>query len=209
MADFKIEKEFFKKGFKIIAGVDEVGRGALFGPVVASAVVMPPYTMREELSEILTEIDDSKVLAPKKRKKLAGIIVKEAASVGIGYASNLEIDQENIYWASLNAMERAVQNLSITPNLLLIDGFYLKNLDYNQICVPQGDCKSISIAAASIVAKVVRDELMALLDEVYRGYSIKKNKGYGTKEHYQALKEKGPTHMHRFSFNLGEKRDGS
>lgn len=208
MADFEIEKEFFEKGFRMIAGVDEVGRGALFGPVVASAVIMPPYTLRKELSEIITEIDDSKVLAPKKRKKLAGIIVKGAASVGIGLATNLEIDQENIYWASLSAMKRAVHNLSISPDLLLIDGFYLKDLDYWQICVPQGDCRSISIAAASIVAKVIRDEMMVLLDKVYRGYALEKNKGYGTKEHYQALKKKGPTHMHRFSFNLGEKRDG-
>ena len=208
MADFRIEKEFVEKGYRMIAGLDEVGRGALFGPVVASAVIMPWYVIRKEPSEGITEINDSKVLTPKKRKELSGIIVKEATSVGIGLATNLEIDRENIYWASLNAMKRAVQNLSITPDLLLIDGFYLKDIDYHQICIPQGDCKSISVAAASIVAKVFRDEMMVLLDKVYKGYALWKNKGYGTKEHYQALREKGPTCLHRFSFNLGEKRNG-
>jgi len=202
LADFLIEERFFRKGYRTIVGVDEAGRGALFGPVVASAVVMPLSTMRKDLSEGIGEIDDSKVLTPKKRKRLAGIILKEASSVGVGLATNFEIDQENIYWASLKAMQRAIQNLSVSPDVLLIDGCRLKDVNCPQMCIPGGDRKSISIAAASIVAKVVRDKMMVLLDQVYEGYALGKNKGYGTKEHYRALRERGPTPLHRFSFSL-------
>jgi len=205
LADFHIERNFLDLGYKTIAGVDEAGRGALFGPVMASAVVMPLSTIRKELAAGMEEVNDSKVLSPGKRKKLIEIILKEAASVGIGLATNLEIDRENIYWASLNAMKRAVQDLSVSPDMLLIDGFRLKDVNYRQVCLPRGDCKSISIAAASIVAKVIRDEMMILFDRIYRGYSLGKNKGYGTEEHYQALKEKGPTPLHRFSFYLGQR----
>ena len=208
MPDFLIEERFFKKGYRTIVGVDEAGRGALFGPVVASAVVMPLLAMRKDLSEVISEIDDSKLLTPKKRKRLAGIILKEARSVGIGLATNFEIDQENIYWAALKAMKRAIQNLSLRPDILLIDGFQLKDVNCAQVRIPGGDSKSISIAAASIVAKVVRDKMMVLLDQVYEGYALGKNKGYGTKEHYQALREKGPTPLHRFSFNLEHRKNG-
>lgn len=208
MPDFLIEKRFFKKGYRTIVGVDEAGRGALFGPVVASAVVMPLSVMRKDLSEGIGEIDDSKVLTPKKRKILADIILKEAISVGVGLATNFEIDQENIYWASLKAMKRAVQNLSLRPDILLVDGFHIKDFNCPQLCIPGGDNKSISIAAASIVAKVVRDKMMVLLDQVYEGYALGKNKGYGTKEHYQALRKRGPTPLHRFSFNLEQRKNG-
>lgn len=208
MPDFLIEERFFKKGYRTIVGVDEAGRGALFGPVVASAVVMPLLAMRKDLSEVISEIDDSKLLTPKKRKRLAGIILKEARSVGIGLATNFEIDQENIYWAALKAMKRAIQNLSLRPDILLIDGFQLKDVNCAQVRIPGGDSKSISIAAASIVAKVVRDKMMVFLDQVYEGYALGKNKGYGTKEHYQALREKGPTPLHRFSFNLEHRKNG-
>jgi ribonuclease HII len=208
LPDFLIEERFFKKGYRTIVGVDEAGRGALFGPVVASAVVMPLLAMRKDLSEVISEIDDSKLLTPKKRKRLAGIILKEARSVGIGLATNFEIDQENIYWAALKAMKRAIQNLSLRPDILLIDGFQLKDVNCAQVRIPGGDSKSISIAAASIVAKVVRDKMMVLLDQVYEGYALGKNKGYGTKEHYQALREKGPTPLHRFSFNLEHRKNG-
>ncbi|NIM91017.1 MAG: ribonuclease HII [Candidatus Aminicenantes bacterium] len=197
-----IEKRFIREGYSTIVGVDEAGRGALFGPVVASAVVMPLSTIHKDLSEGIGEIDDSKVLTPKKRKRLAGIILKEARYVGVGLATNFEIDQENIYWASLKAMKRAIKSLSVRPDVLLIDGFRIKDVNCPQMCIPGGDRKSISIAAASIVAKVVRDKMMVLLDRVYEGYALGRNKGYGTEEHYRALKERGPTPLHRFSFSL-------
>ena len=208
MADFDIERKYVKLGYRKISGVDEAGRGALCGPVVAAAVIMPLSSIRGRLRGKIEDIDDSKTLSPRKRKELAGIILEKATSVGVGLATNREIDCENIYWASLKAMKRAIQNLSIRPDILLIDGFHLKDVNCPQMCIPGGDRKSISIAAASIVAKVVRDKMMVLLDQVYEGYALGKNKGYGTKEHYRALREKGPTPLHRFSFNLEHMNNG-
>ncbi|NIO48124.1 MAG: ribonuclease HII [Candidatus Aminicenantes bacterium] len=202
MADFQIEKKIIKKGFKAIAGVDEAGRGAIFGPVVAAAVILPPVLIGSGLIRWAEEIDDSKVISPPKRKRLAGAILANAVSVGIGSASNYEVDQKNIYWASLSAMRRAVENLPIAPDFILVDGFRLNDVNYPQWSIVQGDRKSISIAAASIVAKVLRDEMMIHLDKVYEGYALSKNKGYGTREHYRALKERGPTLFHRLTFNL-------
>ena len=203
MADFKLEREILKTGHKKIAGLDEVGRGALFGPVVAAAVIFQSSLVEEEANGYLLEINDSKLLSPLKRKRLAKAILTDAYSVGIGMATNLEIDQKNIYKASLEAMARAIINLPVTPDFLLVDGFCLNNVHYSQLKVPQGDKKSISIAAASIIAKVLRDEMMTHLDEIYEGYSLTKNKGYGTKEHYRSLEERGPTLFHRLTFNLG------
>jgi len=137
---------------------------------------------------------------------LARSILIESEAVGIGLASNLEIDQKNIYQASLLAMKRAVESISILPEILLVDGFILKDVDYFQIGIRQGDRKSLSIAAASIVAKVLRDDMMDLLDSVYGGYALARNKGYGTREHYRALEERGPTFFHRLTFNLRAKR---
>jgi len=202
MADFQIEKKAIKEGYKLIAGVDEVGRGALFGPVVAAAVILSESLIRQRLTGWIKEIDDSKVISPGKRKRLARAILAHAASVGVGFATNFEIDQENIYWASLKAMRRAVENLPIAPDFVLVDGFGLNNVNYPQKIILQGDQKSITIAAASIVAKVLRDEMMMHLDGFFEGYALSKNKGYGTKDHYRALKEKGPTLFHRLSFNL-------
>ncbi len=202
MADFQIEKRIIEKGFSAIAGVDEVGRGAIFGPVVAAAVILPPVLIGLGLSGWAEEIDDSKVISPPKRKRLAGAILANAVSVGIGLATNYEIDQKNIYWASLSAMRRAVENMPVAPDFILVDGFRLNDVNYPQRSIVQGDRKSISIAAASIVAKVLRDEMIIHLDKVYEGYALSKNKGYGTKEHYKALKETGPTLFHRLTFNL-------
>jgi ribonuclease HII len=202
MADFKIEKRIIKKGFRAIAGVDEAGRGAIFGPVVAAAVILPFVLRRPSLSGWAEEIDDSKLISPPKRKKLAGVILGNAVSVGIGMATNYEIDQKNIYWASLSAMRRAVENMPLAPDFILVDGFRLNGVNYPQRSIVQGDRKSISIAAASIVAKVLRDEMMIHLDRVYEGYALSKNKGYGTREHYEALRETGPTLFHRLTFNL-------
>lgn len=202
MADFRIEKRILGRGFKAIAGVDEVGRGALFGPVVSAAVILPDELIRKRLSGWLREVDDSKVISPRKRWRLAREILFHADSVGVGLCSNFEIDEKNIYWASLCAMKRAVENLSCEPDFILVDGFCLNDVKYAQVRVPRGDKKSISIAAASIIAKVLRDEMMILLDKVYKGYFLSKNKGYGTEDHYRALREKGPTSLHRFTFNL-------
>jgi len=208
VADSQIEKRILRKGFKAIAGVDEAGRGALFGPVVAAAVILPDAIIKKNLPEWAKEIDDSKVLSPLKRKRVAKAIVTNATSVGIGLATNFEIDQKNIYWASISAMKKAVENMSVTPDFILVDGFSLNDVNYPQLGVSQGDKKSISIAAASIVAKVLRDEMMIRLDKVYEGYSLSKNKGYGTREHYRALREAGATYFHRQTFNLGQRRNG-
>jgi ribonuclease HII len=205
MADFQIEKGIIKKGFKAIAGVDEAGRGAIFGPVVAAAVILPPVLIGPGLSGWAEEIDDSKMISPSKRKRLAEAILANAVSVGIGSATNNEIDQKNIYWASLSAMRRAVENMPLAPDFILVDGFRLNDVNYPQRSIVQGDRKSTSIAAASIVAKVLRDEMMIHLDRVYEGYALSKNKGYGTREHYRAIKEMGPTLFHRLTFNLRNK----
>ena len=202
MADFLIERKVIQKGFNTIAGVDEAGRGALFGPVVSAAIIFPVDLIKRKSSGWVSEIDDSKVISPPKRKRLAKEILAGAASVGVGLSSNFEIDQKNIYWASIISMKRAVGNMSLTPDFVLVDGFSLNDVNYPHIGVPRGDKKCISIAAASIVAKVLRDEMMMLLDRVYEGYALSKNKGYGTQEHFKALREKGPSPLHRFSFNL-------
>jgi len=202
MVDFQIEREIIESGFKYVAGVDEVGRGALFGPVVSAAVILPDAVIRQSISGWVEEIDDSKLISPKKRKRLAKAILTHAASVGVGLSTNFEIDKKNIFWASINAMKRAVENMPVTPDYILVDGFSLNDVNYPQTRVLQGDRKSISIAAASIVAKVLRDGMMVHLDRVYDGYALSKNKGYGTKEHYRALKKMGPTLFHRQTFNL-------
>ena len=206
MPDFRIEWEIIKKGFKTIAGVDEAGRGALFGPVVAAAVILPEAMMRQYSSGWVKEIDDSKVVSPQKRKRLLKSILTNADSVGIGVVTNFEIDQKNIYWASLNAMKKAVMNLPKAADFLLVDGFRIKDLNHAQMSISQGDKKSISIAAASIVAKVLRDEILIRLDKIYEGYALSRHKGYGTEEHYRALEDKGPTFLHRLTFNLNSRR---
>ncbi len=192
-----------KKGLKLIAGVDEVGRGALFGPVVAAAVIFPESRILRPPRGWLREVKDSKLILPPKRESLARAICREASAVAIGYASSREVDNKNIYWASLEAMKKAVANLPLAPAILLVDGFSLKDVDCPQIGVPQGDRKSISIAAASILAKVFRDRVMNRLDSFYEGYGLRKNKGYGTSDHYRALERLGPTPLHRRTFNLG------
>ncbi len=202
MADFWIEKKVLKKGFKAIAGVDEAGRGALCGPVVAAAVILPPSLIKGRRKAWLKKVNDSKLLSPRQRNKLAKDILAQATSIGVGLATNEEIDRQNIYWASLTAMKRAVANMTISPDFLLVDGFCLSSVNYPQIGVRQGDRKSLTIAAASIIAKVLRDKMMWQLDKIYEGYALAKNKGYGTKEHYAALKKRGPCPGHRKSFNL-------
>lgn len=207
MPDFQIEQEVAAQGYTAVAGLDEAGRGALFGPVVAAAVILPNVLFYREITGWVKNINDSKLLSPIRRKYVFRDILQNAASLGFGVVSNIEIDQNNIHWASLEAMRRALQNMPAIPDFLLVDGFRLDDVNYSQKRIFQGDKKSISIAAASIVAKVLRDEMLVRLDKIYQGFALYKNKGYGTKEHYSALEDLGPTNLHRITFNLKKKKN--
>jgi ribonuclease HII len=200
VADFCLEENLIKRGYANIAGIDEAGRGALFGPVVAASVMFSKDFIRDYRDDWIFEIDDSKRLTPKKREKLAKAILASAQSVGIGMATNREIDKNNIREASFEAMRRAVNKMADFPDFLLVDGFQLPRIKYEQMGVRQGDRKSISIAAASIVAKVLRDQMVITLDTFYEGYALARHKGYGTRDHLRAIEEKGPTIFHRISF---------
>ena len=183
----------YENEYKLIAGIDEVGRGPFAGPVYAAAVILP----RDE--EILY-LNDSKKLSEKKREELYDVIMEKAVAVGIGYRDNKRIDEINILQATFEAMRDAVANLKEKPDLLLNDAVIIPMINIEQVKIIKGDAKSVSIAAASIVAKVTRDRYMAGLDKEYPGYGFAKNKGYGTAEHIKALKELGPTPVHRRSF---------
>ncbi len=202
MADFRIEKACLARGFRSVAGVDEVGRGALFGPVVAVALSFPPRFFAPRRPAWTKEINDSKLLSPTKRMGLVRDILAETLALGVGTASNAEIDALNILRASEMAMKRAVADMTRKPGIVLVDGFPLKDVDYPQMGVRGGDRKSVSIAAASIVAKVLRDGLMEFYDTIFRGYGLAGHKGYGTAGHYRALRALGPTGLHRRSFDL-------
>lgn len=202
MAHFRIERRLLKTGRTAVAGVDEVGRGALFGPVIAVALIFPARFCGPQRPAWTKKINDSKLLSPTKRKGLVKSILAEALSVGVGMASNAEIDAGNVRRASELAMKRAIANLKRRPDMVLVDGFPLKDVDYPQMGIRQGDRKSASIAASSIVAKVLRDGLMDVFDTACRGYGLARHKGYGTAGHYRALQEMGPTNLHRRSFNL-------
>ncbi|NRN89782.1 Ribonuclease HII [Lactobacillus helveticus] len=188
---FSYEKQFWQKG-KLVAGVDEVGRGPLAGPVVTAAVII-------DHNFDLLEVNDSKKLSPEKRLQLYPKILSEAVSVGIGVKSAAVIDQINIYEADRQAMAQAVKALDVKPNALLVDAMNVP-VDLPQIELIKGDAKSNSIAAASIVAKVFRDKLMDDYDKIYPQYGFPRNAGYGTKEHIDALKKYGPTPIHRKTF---------
>ncbi len=188
----KYEKEYSSQ-YELICGIDEVGRGPLAGPVVAGAVILPKG------SRILY-INDSKKLSAKKREELFAIIKKEAVSVGIGMASPERIDEINILQATYEAMRQAIANLSVKPELLLNDAVTIPGVDIEQIPVIKGDAKSISIGAASIMAKVYRDRMMEEYDTIFPGYDFASNKGYGSKEHIEALHRLGPCPIHRHSF---------
>ena len=176
-----------------ICGIDEVGRGPLAGPVVAGAGILP----RD--SKIL-HLNDSKQLTAKKRDELYDVIMREAVAVGIGYASPARIDEINILQATYEAMREAISKLSVKPDVLLNDAVKIPQVDIRQVPIIKGDAKSVSIAAASIVAKVTRDRLMEEYDKVLPGYGFASNKGYGSAEHIAALKEIGPSPIHRQSF---------
>lgn len=176
-----------------IAGVDEVGRGPLAGPVVAAAVILPS-------DYEITGLNDSKKLSEKRREAMDEIIRREAVSFGIGLISQDRIDEINILQATFEAMRLALEQLSPAPDMILADAVTIPGIETRQLPIIKGDAKSASIAAASIIAKVYRDHLMIEYDSLYPEYGFARNKGYGTKEHINALKEFGPTPLHRKSF---------
>ena len=179
--------------YGLIAGIDEVGRGPLAGPVMAGAVILPK-------DHPILYLNDSKKLSEKKREELYDVIMKEALAVGIGMASEQRIDEINILNATYEAMREAIGKLVPGPDVLLNDAVKIPGVTIRQVPIIKGDAKSASIAAASIVAKVTRDRLMVQYDEIYPGYGFARNKGYGTAEHIAALKEMGPCPIHRRSF---------
>lgn len=188
---WKYEREY--SSYQYICGIDEVGRGPLAGPVVAGAVILPKEC------DILY-INDSKKLSEKKREELYEIIMEKAVSVGIGYASPQRIDEINILQATYEAMREAISKLSVSPDILLNDAVTIPEVSCRQVPIIKGDAKSISIGAASIVAKVTRDRLMMEYDKIYPQYGFESNKGYGAAFHIEALKKYGATPIHRRSF---------
>ena len=190
---WRYEREAFAEGFAVVCGVDEAGRGPLAGPVCAAAVVLPRETVIEGLN-------DSKKLTDQKRRALYDVITERAVACGIAFASEQEIDEINILQATFLAMERAMQKLTVRPQLALIDGNRAKDFGLPVRTIVHGDSLSASIAAASILAKVTRDRLMEELDGEYPQYGFAVHKGYGTKRHYEALREFGPCPIHRRTF---------
>ncbi|MDD8025537.1 MAG: ribonuclease HII [Acidobacteriota bacterium] len=205
MADFALERSCARDGCRVVAGVDEVGRGALCGPVVAAAVVFPLDLILSEPPDWIVRTDDSKRLTPRLRSDL-GRRIAAAAAVGIGLSPGGEVDRLNVFHASHAAMRRAVAALPVRPDLVLVDGVPLRLAEFRQRAVPHGDRISTSIAAASIVAKVLRDALLVFSGRLFAGYDLARHKGYGTAGHYRALDDLGPTPFHRRSFSLQSER---
>lgn len=190
---YKYENRFKNEGYSLIAGIDEVGRGSLAGPVVAAAVILPNHSF-------IPYINDSKKLTPKKRAELYYGILEKAIDVGIGIVGANIIDKINISQATFLAMKKAIINLKKVPDYLFVDGFKIPQVNISQLPLIKGEDKSISIASASIVAKVYRDNIMVQYDQKYPQYYFKKNKGYGTKEHLTALKKYGASEIHRKTY---------
>ncbi|MFW5787071.1 MAG: ribonuclease HII [Halanaerobiales bacterium] len=198
----KLKKDLLYKGYELICGLDEAGRGPLAGPVVAAAVIL------NESNKILG-LKDSKKLSPAVRKKLKKEIKEKSIAVGIGIVDNKEIDRINIHQASLKAMKKALYNLNYLPDYLLIDGnISLKEINIPQKSIVSGDSKSNSIAAASIIAKVKRDNILDKFHNKYPRYGFINHKGYGTKSHIKALEKYGPTPIHRYSYKIVKKYAG-
>lgn len=191
--NLKYEKELYNKGYSLIAGVDEVGRGPLVGPVVAAAVILPKNYKLEGLT-------DSKKLTEAKRNYFDEIIKRDAISYGIGVIDNNIIDEVNIYEATKLAMKQAISNLKVKPDYVLTDAMKL-DIDTPLTPLIKGDLRSLSISAASVIAKVYRDNLMYLLDKKYPYYNFKNNKGYPTKDHIEAIKKYGIIKEHRISYH--------
>ena len=190
---WEIEDSLYENGVQIICGVDEAGRGPLAGPVCAAAVILPPHT-------VIPGLNDSKKLTDKRRRELYPLIKEKALAYGIAFADHGEIDKINILQATYLAMERAIGQLSVRPDIALIDGNRAKDFGLLVKTVVHGDSLSANIAAASILAKVTRDDVMLLMAEDYPQYSFEVHKGYGTKAHYEALAQHGPCPIHRMTF---------
>lgn len=190
---YEIEQELFDKGYKFIAGTDEAGRGPLAGPVVAAAVVL-----RE--GQFIEGVTDSKKLTEKKREQLFDVIIKEAVAYSIKFVDEKVIDEINIRNASFKAMCEAVDDLSVKPEFVLVDGNAMKGMDVPHECVVKGDFKCNCIGAASILAKVARDRFMAEIHEKYPEYAFDKHKGYPTKLHYEMIEKHGILPIHRRTF---------
>ena len=197
------ERKFLSEGKKYVAGVDEVGRGPLAGPVVCCAVIMP---LKD--NDIIEGVDDSKKLSESKREKLAALIREKAIAVSVAEVSPEEIDEINILNAVKKCMTAAVNGLTVKPDITIVDGCDLK-LGFNAEYVVKGDLKSYTVGCASIVAKVYRDEMMKKLAEKFPAYGFEKHKGYGTAAHIKAIKENGPCRLHRKTFikNFWEERE--
>ena len=187
----RYEEEYASYGY--ICGIDEVGRGPLAGPVVACGVILPK-------DEPILYLNDSKKLSAKKREELYDVIMEKAVAVGIGMVGPERIDEINILQATYEAMREAIGNLSVTPDILLNDAVTIPQVQIQQVPIIKGDAKSVSIAAASIIAKVTRDRMMVEYDRIYEGYDFASNKGYGTKAHIAGLKALGPCPIHRATF---------
>ena len=194
MPDYEFEKAAVNSGFSCICGVDEAGRGPLAGPVCAAAVILPEGAVIEGL-------DDSKKLTEKKRERLYDIIKETAVAYSVAYGTLEEIETVNILEATYLAMNRAIEGLSVKPDFALIDGNRIpRGIKIPCETIVKGDSKSMSVAAASVLAKVTRDRLMLEYDKKYPEYNFKKHKGYGTREHTELIKQYGPCEIHRFSF---------
>lgn len=191
---WKFEHQCYDEGFEIVCGVDEAGRGPLAGPVCAAAVILPAGAVIEGL-------DDSKKLTEKKRERLYDIIKQTAVAYSVAYGTLEEIETVNILEATYLAMNRAIEGLNVKPDFALIDGNRVpRGIKIPCETIVKGDSKSMSVAAASVLAKVTRDRLMLEYDKKYPEYNFKKHKGYGTKEHTELIKQYGPCEIHRLSF---------
>ena len=199
LEDMRAYERKYEAGYALICGIDEAGRGPLAGPVCAGACIL-------KKDEEILYLNDSKKLSEKRREALFLEIKEKALSWSVAFVDEKRIDEINILEATYEAMKKAVEGLSLRPDLLLVDAVHIPKLDIKQVSIVKGDAASVSIAAASILAKVSRDHFMKEMDEKYPEYGFSKHKGYGTKAHYEALKKYGPSPIHRMTFlkNLSE-----
>ncbi len=185
--------EFWSRGIQLLCGIDEAGRGPLAGPVIAASVILPPWTS-------IDGVKDSKLLSPLQRERAFDKILKNSIAIGVGIVEPIIIDRTNILLATYEAMKRAILDMEIFPEFLLIDGFKIPRLPIPQRGIVHGDRVSLSIGAASIIAKVVRDRIMEMYDLIFPQYDFCNNKGYGTKKHIEAIRRYGPCEIHRKTF---------